>query len=517
MTSLIGYLLESALCLTFFYALYWAFLRKETFFHLNRLYLIMALLLSFVIPVLDFPSPFLRSKAIPEISSPGLSSAPAGNAWQVADLALLVYALGAALFTFRFAAHLIRLVLVVKKYGLKRQDGVRIVSIDKDFAPFSFLNIIFINSQSFAEPNMRRIIAHEKIHIRQHHSLDILLAEFATILQWFNPFVRPYKKSLQETHEYLADNGVIAQGFNVARYQLLIFEQHVGVKLFEFANNFKQSQIKRRLTMITKIKSKGAAKLKILLIIPLASLLTLALAQPRPAGTLQATDPAEARLLPGQVEPAANQTSDQASSEQKLKQEQLKKQKLAEMKDSLIKLQRKEMDIRKKLESVTDPNERAELETTLKKVALKSTELRSALEANLSHEGSGELNYPSTEALKQELKMLKAKEVEVKERLAATDSAEEKAKLTKIIDEIHHEQQFAETKLAAGGGPSIGLSVENLASEYEKLKEMELKIRFKMEGASNDQQKAELKDMLTKVLQKQEQLKQKIEEAKRAK
>jgi hypothetical protein len=517
MTSLIRYLLESAVCLTFFYLVYRAFLRKETFFGLNRLFLISSLLLSFVIPVLDLPSPFFKSPVIQETSIPNISPAPSGRPWPIAEIFLLVYGLGVLIFMIRFAAHLIGLFRVVKKYGRRTQDGVRVVSIDKDFAPFSFLNIVFINSQSLSEPNLRRIIAHEKIHIRQHHSLDILLVELATILQWFNPFVRPYKKSLQETHEYLADNGVIAQGFNVAKYQLLIFEQHVGVKLFEFANNFKQSQIKRRLTMITKIKSKGAAKLKILLIIPLASFLTLAFAQPRPADTLQATDPAEARMLSNDVSSLPNQTPDQVSSEEKLKQEQMKKQKLAQMKDDLAKLQEKEMTIRKKLESVTDSNERAELESMLKKVTLKSADLKSALEANGNHGGNGELNPTPAEALKRELKMLKEKEAVVREKLAATHSAEEKAKLTQILDEIHHRQQVAETKLGPGGGPLDSMSVEGLSSEYEKLKDMEQKIKTKMESATDAQQKAELKDLLKKVLEKQEMLKQKIEEVKRAK
>ena len=517
MISLLRYLLESAVCLAFFYAVYWAFLRKETFFGLNRLFLVFSLLLSFVIPVLDLPSPFFQRTVMPESAGPNLSSVPSGRPWPIAEIILLVYGLGAAFFLIRFAVHLIGLFRIIKKYGWRTQDSLKVVSIDKDFAPFSFLNVIFINSRTLTEANMRRIIAHEKIHIRQHHSLDILLVELASILQWFNPFVRPYKKSLQETHEYLADDGVIAQGFNVARYQLLIFEQHVGVKLFEFANNFKQSQIKRRLTMITKIKSKSAAKLKILLIIPLASFLTLAFGQPRPADTPQAPDVAEAMVLPGPVASAVNQTPDQVSSEEKLKQEHLKQQKLAEMKDNLIKLQEKEMDIRKKLELVTDPNERAELEAMLKKVTLKSADLKSALEANGNHGGNGELNPTPAAALKKELTMLKEKEVLVKEKLASTESAEEKAKLTKILDDIHKRQQVAETKLAAGGGPLNGMSVEGLNSEYEKLKELEQKIRTKMESASDVQQKAELKNKLKQVLEKQEYLKQKIEEAKRAK
>lgn len=269
--------------------------------------------------------------------------------------------------------------------------------------------------------------------------------------------------------------------------------------------------------MITKIKSKGAAKLKILLIIPLASFLALAFAQPRPADTDQAPDAAEATLLPGHVASAMNQTSDQVSSEEKLKQEHMKQQKLTQMKDELTKLQEKETSIRKKLELVTESNERAELEAMLKKVTEKSVDLKRVLEANLKHDGKGELSPRPAEALIKELKMLKEKEAEVKEKLAATESSEEKAKLTAVLDEIQKRQQVAETKLGSAGGPGVGMPVEGLDSEYAKLKEMEQKIRTKMESTSDEQQKAELKDTLKKVLQKQEFVKQKIEEAKRAK
>jgi len=269
--------------------------------------------------------------------------------------------------------------------------------------------------------------------------------------------------------------------------------------------------------MITKIKSKGAAKLKILFIIPLASFLALAFAQPRPADTHQAPDVAEAAVLSSHDASAMNQTSDQVSSDEKLKQEQMKMQKLAQMKDDLAKLQEKEMAIRKKLESVTDSNERAELESMLKKVTQKGADLKSALEANGNHDGNGGVGPPPVEALKKELTMLKEKEAVVKEKLATTESAEEKAKLTKILDDIHKRQQVAETKLGSGGGPLDSMSVEELNSEFAKLKEMEQKIRTKMGSATDAQQKAELKDMLKKVLQKQDMLKQKIEEAKRAK
>lgn len=232
---------------------------------------------------------------------------------------------------------MIKLNLIIKRYKTTKINGIKIVSVDKDFSPFSFLNFIFINEKIISEHNMRRIIAHEIIHIKQYHTFDILLIELITVLQWFNPFVWPYKKSLQETHEFSADNGVIAQGFSTAKYQLLMFEQHVGVRLFEFVNNFKQSQIKRRLTMMSKIKSRGTSKLKLLLIVPMAAFLLLAFAEPKAADTPV-------------LDKAAISTDQDA--DQKKKEKQMK---MDQVKATLADLKKEEIMLREKMDATDDP------------------------------------------------------------------------------------------------------------------------------------------------------------------
>jgi beta-lactamase regulating signal transducer with metallopeptidase domain len=267
MNPFLHYVLEAGVCLAFFYSVYWLFLKKETYFHLIRAYLVSSLLLSFIIPALNISSPFFIVRdAADGVRLPQIPSFAPDRSIDIAAILLVVYAAGVLLFLARLVLHLANLAGVVRRNGVRSCDGLKIVSIEKDFSPFSFLHFVFINSRNLTEVNLRHILAHEEVHIRQCHSLDILLVELVTIMQWFNPFVRPYKKALQETHEYLADFGVIAQGFSTAKYQLLMFEQHVGAKLFEFANNFKQSQIKRRITMMSKIKSRNVAKLKLLLV-----------------------------------------------------------------------------------------------------------------------------------------------------------------------------------------------------------------------------------------------------------
>jgi hypothetical protein len=359
---------------------------------------------------------------------------------------------------------------------------MKIVSVDKEFSPFSFLNVVFINERKITEGNLQRILAHERVHIRQHHSLDILLMELVIVLQWFNPFVWPYKKSLQETHEYLADEGVIAQGFSVTMYQLLVFEQHVGTKLFEFANNFKQSQIKRRLTMMSKIKSRNAARLKLFLVLPLASFLVLAFADPRPvnrAGGPTGLAPQEKADLGRDVQ----------------------KEKIHQAKADLEMLKDKEAKLREKLDSAPTPEAKQEVEKQLEIVQHKLQELQTFL-AN-----AGSAPDPSEPNLKAEYKMLEEKEVAIREKLKATTDAAVKAELEATLAKVLDKE--AEIKAMGMGGAPEKLELEKLKQEYMLLEQKKQDVRAQLEKTEDPQKKAELEDILKKIAQKQEMIKAK--------
>jgi beta-lactamase regulating signal transducer with metallopeptidase domain len=307
------YLAEAGCGLALFLTAYRLFLRKETFFQLNRIYLVAAILVSFAAPALRLTSPFFTARdpvdPPPSIVSPTTVPAPGASPsssaavprraaappgivpWiSSADFLLVIYAAGVLVCLIRRALLLLRLARFVRRGPVIRSHGLKVVLIAEDLSPFSFLGYVFLNERDVGEEERLRILAHEAVHVRQLHSLDILLVELVAAIQWFNPFVGPYRKCLQETHEYLADAGVVAQGFGQAAYQLLLLERHVGAGSFEFANNFRQSQIKRRILMLSKRKSRGSARLKPLLALPLAAFLALAFADPRPAAS--ATAPA---------------------------------------------------------------------------------------------------------------------------------------------------------------------------------------------------------------------------------
>jgi hypothetical protein len=356
MTSLLLYLVESGVCLGLFYIIYRTFLSQETFFRTNRLYLLFAIPLSFVLPLINVPSPFLTAKKSGAIYMSTPSAGAAVSSLGLVELVGLVYLLGALFFLICFGLKIAQLVRLIKKYGYQKCGKLKLVYIDEDTAPFSFFNYFFLNKSNISQHDLLRIIDHELVHINQHHSIDLIIIELLTIVQWFNPFVRPYKKSLKETHEYLADNQVIAQGCSRAKYQLLIFEQHVGMNLFEFVNNFNHSLIKRRLTMMTKGESKSWAKSKFLLMIPVICFLVLAFANPRPAtSTDHAVMNPDAKTITLEESPAPTKNEEQKMSkeEQHKKQEELLK-KEQELKELLAKTdnpEKKKM-IKDKLEEI---------------------------------------------------------------------------------------------------------------------------------------------------------------------
>jgi hypothetical protein len=484
MSDILRYVMETGLCLVIFYAAYWLFLRRETFFLLNRLYLVGSLLLSFAIPAFKIASPFLTAP-VPAgpIDLPSLASlrAPSLN---ITDVLAAVYAAGALLFLVRFALHLSRLARVVRKNGASVHDGFKIVTVDKDFAPFSFFHYIFINPQGFSPDNLRHILAHEQAHVRQGHSWDVLLAEGVSILQWFNPIVRPYKKSIKETHEFLADGEVIAQGFNSARYRLLMLEQQVGSPLSELSNNFRQSQIKRRIVMISQKKSKGAARLKALLLMPLAVLLVLALAQPRPVAT------AAPGLAAGPQDTAAQS------------QEEMNKQKrIVKAAENLAVLKDKEAKLRQALDSTTDPEKQKDLEKSLQIIL----EMQKNTETFLKNPDTvpPPPPLPPPAPGKADLKMLREKEAAVRKQLASENDPGKQQELKESLEKILIKQKDLELCLEKNGAGTPPTPSMEMSDELAKIKLKIAYLETTLASTSDTGKQKELKATLEKVHQKQ--------------
>jgi TonB family protein len=195
--------------------------------------------------------------------------------WEIISI---IYLTGLSIFLIRFIIQLLQIYSLIRKNGINKIDGYKIVFSDGKFSPFSFFNIIFLDNSFEYNSRTSQILVHEKIHIDKLHTLDILLFELITIVQWFNPIIWYYKSALKDLHEFQADEGVIAMGFDKINYQKLILEQISGAGLFKMAHNFNYQSIKRRFTMLTKSRTRKLAILKLLMLIPLSLLLAISFA-----------------------------------------------------------------------------------------------------------------------------------------------------------------------------------------------------------------------------------------------
>ena len=276
MNNILQMLLQSSLSIAVIYLVYYVFLRKDTFFKTNRFYLITAILFSLLIPFLDLSvlfGPIERTYFVlldPIIIYPEGIQATMDNNPSLFQIALAVYFTGVIIFLFRFLFQLGQLIYLIRRYGISKKQGMRFVFTDKTYSPFSFFNIVFLNRSDLESVDTQKIIVHEKVHIQQWHSLDLMLLEIITIIQWFNPFIWMYRHAVKTLHEYLADEGVLYSGVNVKVYSALLFNQSTGIQINDLANNFSKSLLKRRFIMMTKSRTQKFARLKLMLVLPLA-------------------------------------------------------------------------------------------------------------------------------------------------------------------------------------------------------------------------------------------------------
>ncbi|MEN8224288.1 MAG: M56 family metallopeptidase [Bacteroidota bacterium] len=276
MNEFITILLKSSLSIVFLYLVYVLFMKKDTFFKTNRFYLISAMLISLIIPFIDF-SRFFNHEQLTYavlldpvvITAEGVKASMAGNPGFY-QILIAIYLTGVFIFTIRFIYQIVQLIFLIRRYGISKNSGMNIIFTDKTFSPFSFFNLIFLNSTDIDDSDTKKIIQHERIHIRQWHSADLILLEILTIFQWFNPFIWLYRHAIKVLHEFLADEGVLYSGVDVNVYSALLFEQSTGIQINDLTNNFSKSLLKRRFIMMNKKKTTQFARIKLLLVLPLA-------------------------------------------------------------------------------------------------------------------------------------------------------------------------------------------------------------------------------------------------------
>jgi hypothetical protein len=428
-------------------------------------------------------SPIASRQLIERTYVLGQTASTQAKTMGIFDVLWMIYLIGAGLFLLHFLYKLLKLLMLIKKSSIQKINGVNVVFVEKDLAPFSFFNLVFVNKSNISGDDFNRIVAHEMIHIRQYHSVDLFVMELLTIFQWFNPFVWPYKESLKETHEYLADNAVIAQGCNAAKYQLLIFEQLVGVKLFEFANNFNHSQIKRRITMMTKRKSKRWAKFKVLLVLPLLSFLVLTFADSNTAREPDKSNQKDADnvLLTQGDTKDSNAAKDQKKAEEEKKKKELTKKKAQE---EAKKIEMSIQELKEKYKATDDPEMRKKIKAKVAALGKKMTKLKEAVK----FETQERMKLKEAQKIDEEKKMKLEQGQRVKlyktsndgllelekleKKYKATEDSEMKKEIKKKMEELQKKKQMDEMK-------KIEMTIKELEQKYNATDDPELKKKIK--------------------------------------
>ena len=196
--------------------------------------------------------------------------------WGFWNWLTFVYIIGCVVILSRLIYQAIYLHAISRISKTITEQNITVVLMEKAIIPFSYFNKIFIPKAQFDEISVRNIIEHERSHLKQYHFIDIIVIQLVTIIQWFNPFAWFIERSVKEIHEFLADKTVLRSGYDQGRYQALLVNQAMGGPVFTITNQFNQSLIKKRIVMMTKMKSPNWARFKALLIVPLIALLTLA-------------------------------------------------------------------------------------------------------------------------------------------------------------------------------------------------------------------------------------------------
>lgn len=307
MHDLILYLLKSGISLGAVYLFYQWVLRRMTFYTWNRWYLLIYSILAFLLPLINI-APVLEKKEwegvtlvewIPSVNQLPTTTPVADKGMEPLTVFIWVVGLGITALALRFLVQLWSFQKLRKKAILIEGDGARLYQVDKPIIPFSFGHSIYLNPARHDEAELKEIIRHEFVHVRQNHTMDMLWAEWICILNWYNPFAWLLRKAIRQNLEFIADQHVTDSGVDRKQYQYLLLKV-MGQHAYRIAPGFNFSSLKTRIAMMNKIRTHKVHLLKFLVALPLAALLLItfrsekALAQmaPAPADVISPATPA---------------------------------------------------------------------------------------------------------------------------------------------------------------------------------------------------------------------------------
>lgn len=290
------YLLLAAAATALFFAAYWVLMRHEKRHQMVRWYLMGTLVLSLLLPAIHLrlavPQQHIAGNLpgiFSQASLPGMAStdstastaatADAGSV-SFAQVFLWVWLTGFAVAATLLAVRVLHLRRRMRALPCREEDGISLTLLDDDTPAFSFGKHIVVGTKSFSEAEVQQLVGHERVHVRQRHTADIMLCELAKVVLWFDPFIYLYARELKRVHEYIADSAMMS-----ADYAKLFYHQVSGHRYSPLAHCFDYRMVHQRIAMMAQQRRHGGW-LKPLAALPIVAMVLLVACSPKSNSTL---------------------------------------------------------------------------------------------------------------------------------------------------------------------------------------------------------------------------------------
>lgn len=272
MYDFLSYNLKTGACLAVFYLFYKVLLSRETFHRFNRLLILAAVAASFLLPlcVISVYREIPRPEPLPFPIDPiAVQVTEPAEVFPWEETVGILFLFGVAAVLCWTAVSLWRVVRLIRTgRHLPLDDRAELVLHKRELTPFSWLRYIVLSERDYRE-NGPSILTHERAHIALFHSVDLLLTDLLSCLQWFNPAMWLLRQELRSIHEYEADEAVLRSGADAREYQMLLIKKAAGERWYSVANSFNHSKLKNRITMMLRKRSSRWAGAKALFVLPL--------------------------------------------------------------------------------------------------------------------------------------------------------------------------------------------------------------------------------------------------------
>ncbi|MBB2145189.1 hypothetical protein GM921_06825 [Pedobacter sp. LMG 31464] len=282
MPQLLLILLKINLVLLLFAAAYYLVLRRLTFYTINRIFLVLGIVFSTVYPFINLTDFFNRQEQInpnmaalvPKVDMNALiQNNVIIDYWKVI---LLLFYVGVVFMALRLIAQFVSLYRVHQKSKPGSVKNLPVRILNGEVSPFSFWQTVYVNPEIHSKDELDTILEHEQIHVKEWHTLDIILAEISVVFYWFNPGVWLMKKAIKENIEFITDARIVKKGIDKKTYQYSLLGVGSLQPSVALVNNFNLSDLKKRIKMMNAKRSSPKKLAIYAFILPVLLITTLA-------------------------------------------------------------------------------------------------------------------------------------------------------------------------------------------------------------------------------------------------